>query len=179
MISSRKHLNNLEGTKCLARWWLVIYTDGPWLTKKRLQRAHTYKQLLPSAWPPPPCSCHGLCEKIKKERKGIEKKKKKKLGPLADSVHSEAEAKKKLWKQDSLKGMDSPDEFSATGDATAASLSLCPEKSLPRNDCPLASRRPWQCRILPPGLLGRRKAGIKNNLSLETLSKKPLPLFNG
>lgn len=41
--------------------------------KERLQRSHTYKQLLPSARPPPPCSCHGLCEKIKKERKRREK----------------------------------------------------------------------------------------------------------
>lgn len=46
----------------------------PLTHKERLQRSHTYKQLLPSAWPPPPCSCHELCEKIKKERKGIEKK---------------------------------------------------------------------------------------------------------
>lgn len=69
----------------------------PLTHKERLQRSHTYKQLLLSAWPPPPCSCHGLCEKIKKERKGIQKKKKK-LGPLADSAHSEAEEDKKLWK---------------------------------------------------------------------------------
>ena len=47
----------------------------PLTHKERLQRSHACKQLLPSAWPPPPCSCHGLCEKIKKE-KGKEKKKK-------------------------------------------------------------------------------------------------------
>lgn len=92
----------------------------PLTHKERLQRSHTYKQLLPSARPPPPCSCHWLCKKIKKERKGLEKK----LGPLADLSHSEAEDGKKLWKQEPCNGMDSQDTFSAMDDLTAAPLPL-------------------------------------------------------
>lgn len=79
----------------------------PLTHKGKLQRSHTYKQLLPSAWPPPPCSCHGLCEKNLKRKK----RDRKKLGPLADRAHSEAKEGKKLWQQELSKGMDSQDTF--------------------------------------------------------------------
>lgn len=80
--------------------------------KERLQRSHTYKQLLPSAWPHHLAAAIGCVKKkeIRKERKGIEKK----LGPLADWAHSEVEEGKKLWKQEPQKGMDSQGKFSAT-----------------------------------------------------------------
>lgn len=70
----------------------------------------------------------GCVKKLKKKERGY---KKKKLGPLADSAHSEAEDDKKLWKQESHKGMDSLGEFSATGDLTVAPILFTLNNLLP------------------------------------------------
>lgn len=114
----------------------MIYRQ-PLTHKERLQRSHTYKQLLPSARPPPPCSCHWLCKKIKKERKGLEKK----LGPLADSAHSEAEEGKKLWKQELHNGMDSQNTFSAIDDLTAVPAPFALKNLLPGRSSPIHAAR--------------------------------------
>lgn len=70
------------------------------------------------------------------------------------------------------KGMDSLGEFSATGDLAAAPILFALNKLLPGITI-LFHPEDYQCRILPPSLIGRRKTGT-NNLPLEISFKKPL-----
>ena len=136
-------------------WYIQTAPDS-----QRLQRSHTYKQLLPSARPPPSCSCHWLCKKTKKERKGLEKK----LGPLADSAHSEVEEGKKLWKQEPHDGMDSQDTFSAMDDLTAVPAPSALKNLLPGRSSPThAARNVINVACCLKALLEEGRQGINNN----------------
>ena len=106
-------------------------------SQRKTTETHTYKQLLPPARPPPPCSCHWLCKKIKKERKGLEKT----LGPLADSAHSEAEEGKKLWKQEPRNGMDSQDTFFSHGWSDSSPSPFALRNLLPGRSSPIHAAR--------------------------------------
>jgi hypothetical protein len=61
--------------------------------------------------------------RVKKSKKK-ERDRKKNLGPLTDSLHLEAEERKKLWKLEPREGMDSQHQFSGMGDPATISALL-------------------------------------------------------